>query len=162
MSLRTTDLCDAYPERVQPLTPLFHDYGGRRLWHGEIATVKVFEDNSRVREALEEAGRGRVLVVDGGGSMRCALVGDRIGAMAAGNGWAGVLVYGCIRDSVELAGIDLGVKALNTHPQRSLKKGVGERDVSVTFAGVTLSAGEWLYADEDGVIVADGELPPAE
>ncbi len=161
MNLRTTDLCDRYDDRVQVLSPLFHDYGGRRQWHGRIATVKVFEDNSLVREALEEAGEGRVLVVDGGGSMRCALLGDRMAVLALENGWAGVLVYGCVRDSAELSAIPLGVKALNTHPLRSVKKGVGEREVSVTFGGITFSAGQWLCADEDGIIVSDEPLEPS-
>ncbi|MCP1674709.1 regulator of ribonuclease activity A [Natronocella acetinitrilica] len=162
MSLRTTDLCDAHGDQVIALSPLFQDYGGKREWHGQIATVKVFEDNSLVRAALEEPGQGRVLVVDGGGSMRCALLGDQMADLALRNNWAGVLVYGCVRDAAELRDIAVGVKALNTHPQRSVKKGVGERDVPVTFSGVTFSAGQWLYADEDGVIVSAEALQPVE
>ncbi|HEX5512948.1 MAG TPA: ribonuclease E activity regulator RraA [Gammaproteobacteria bacterium] len=158
MRNKTTDICDQYSERLRIATPIFSDYGGRKLFEGRVVTVKVFEDNSLVRAALAEAGQGRVLVVDGGGSMRCALLGDQLAELGHGNGWAGVIVYGCIRDSADIAKIDLGVKALQTHPLRSVKKGVGERDVPVTFAGITIRPGDYLYADEDGVVVADEAL----
>ncbi|WP_290653729.1 ribonuclease E activity regulator RraA [Aquisalimonas sp.] len=158
MSLKTTDLCDEHSERLSVASPLFRDFGGRREFHGEVSTVKLFEDNSMVREALAEPGAGKVLVVDGGGSMRCALLGDKLAEMARDNGWSGIIVYGCIRDSADLAGMDIGVKALNTHPLKSEKKGVGERDASVTFAGITIRAGQYLYADEDGLIVAPEPL----
>ncbi|NLO80316.1 MAG: ribonuclease E activity regulator RraA [Xanthomonadaceae bacterium] len=158
MSNKTTDICDQFSERLRIAAPIFSDYGGRKQFAGKVTTVKVFEDNSLVRAALEEPGEGRVLVVDGGGSMRCALLGDQLAAMAQCNGWAGVVVYGCIRDSADIARIDLGVKALQTHPLRSVKKGVGERDVPVTFAGITIRPGDYLYADEDGVVVADEQL----
>ncbi len=154
MSLKTTDLCDDHSDHLAIATPLFRDFGGRRQFHGPISTVKVFEDNSLVRTALEEPGEGRVLVVDGGGSMRCALLGDNLAEMGRQNGWSGIVVYGCIRDSADIADMDIGVKALNTHPLKSVKKGEGERDASVTFAGITIRAGSYLYADEDGIIVA--------
>jgi len=154
MAIKTTDLCDRHEERLRVLAPLFGDYGGRHGFAGSVATVQVFEDNSRVREALEEAGEGRVLVVDGGGSLRCALLGDQLAAKARDNGWSGVVVYGCVRDAADLADLDIGIKALNTHPCRSVKRGEGERDVAVTFAGVTLRSGEWLCADADGIVVA--------
>ncbi len=153
MSKATTDLSDAYGDRLRILAPMFLDYGGRRAFSGPVVTVKVFEDNTRVREALSESGDGRVLVVDGGGSLRCALLGDNLAAMARDNGWSGIVVYGCIRDSGEIRELDIGVKALNVHPRRSEKRGEGERDVAVTFAGVTIRPGEWLYADDDGVVV---------
>ncbi|MFV8835990.1 ribonuclease E activity regulator RraA [Aquisalimonas sp. APHAB1-3] len=161
MSLKTTDLCDDHSDNLSIASPMFRDFGGRREFHGPISTVKVFEDNSLVREALSEPGEGRVLVVDGGGSMRCALLGDNIAELAINNGWNGVVVYGCIRDSADIATMDIGVKALNTHPLKSVKKGVGERDVSVTFAGITIRAGQYLYADEDGLIVAQEALHQA-
>ncbi|MCC5812132.1 MAG: ribonuclease E activity regulator RraA [Ectothiorhodospiraceae bacterium] len=154
MRLKTTDLCDDHSDSLRVLSPLFRDYGGKPMFHGRVTTVKVFEDNSLVRGALEEPGEDRVLVVDGGGSMRCALLGDNLAEMGQKNGWAGVLVYGCVRDAADLARIDIGVKALNTHPLKSVKKGVGDRDVPVTFAGVSFHPGDWLYADHDGVIVA--------
>ncbi|ABI56521.1 ribonuclease E activity regulator RraA [Alkalilimnicola ehrlichii MLHE-1] len=161
MSVPTTDLCDDFADELRVMNPMFRDFGGRVRFHGPVTTVKLFEDNSAVREALSEPGEGRVLVVDGGGSMRCALLGDNLAALGQKNGWAGVVVYGCVRDSAELATIDLGVKALNVHPLKSVKKGIGERDVTVTFAGITIQAGDWLYADEDGIVVARNSLVQA-
>ncbi|MBA1148759.1 ribonuclease E activity regulator RraA [Ectothiorhodospiraceae bacterium WFHF3C12] len=158
MAIKTTDLCDEHSDSLRIMAPIFLDYGRVRAFGGPVSTVKVFEDNSLVRAALEEPGQGRVLVVDGGGSTRCALLGDNLAELGRGNGWAGVVVYGCIRDSVDIAGIDIGVKALNTHPLKSVKKGVGERDVPVTFAGVTVQPGDYLYADEDGVILSGTAL----
>lgn len=158
MSFRTTDLCDDHVDDLRIVSPLFRDYGGRLQFNGPVSTVKVFEDNSLIREALEEPGRGRVLVVDGGGSMRCALLGGGLAALGQDNGWAGLVVYGCVRDAAELSGVTLGIKALNTHPLKSLKKGLGQRDVPVTFGGATFAAGDYLYADEDGIIVAEEAL----
>lgn len=158
MSFQTTDLCDDFADELRVMNPMFRDYGGRVGFYGPVTTVKLFEDNSLVREALSEPGEGRVLVVDGGGSLRCALLGDNLAAMGQKNGWSGVVVYGCVRDSGELAEIDLGVKALNVHPLKSVKKGIGERDVTVTFAGITMQPGDWLYADEDGIVVARNSL----
>ncbi|MEX0731833.1 MAG: ribonuclease E activity regulator RraA [Aquisalimonadaceae bacterium] len=161
MNLRTTDLCDDHSDELSIVSPLFRDYGGRRLFNGRVSTVKVFEDNSLVREALQEPGEERVLVVDGGGSMRCALLGGDLAELGHTNGWSGVVIYGCVRDAAELVVVDLGVKALNTHPLKSVKKGVGQRDVAVTFGGVTFNAGDHLYADEDGIIVSAEPFGPA-
>jgi regulator of ribonuclease activity A len=158
MSFKTSDICDAYSGTLRIASPLFADYGGRKVFHGPVTTAKVFEDNSLVREILEEAGEGRVLVVDGGGSMRCALLGDQLAELGCKNQWAGVVVYGCIRDSADIARIDIGVKALNTHPLKSVKRGIGERDVPVTFAGITIRLGDYLYADQDGMVVAEQAL----
>lgn len=157
MSFKTTDLSDEHPD-AQVAEPLLRHFGGRRSFHGPIATLRVFEDNALVRASLEEPGAGRVLVVDGGGSLRCALVGDQLAALGARNGWAGVVVHGCVRDSVDLATIDLGVLALATHPRRSVKRGEGERGGELHFAGLTLRPGMQLYADEDGVLVAERVL----
>jgi regulator of ribonuclease activity A len=158
MTQATTDLSDAHPE-VQVCEPLFADYGGRVAFHGPAKTLKVFEDNAMVRAQLEQPGGGRVLVVDGGGSMRCALLGDQLGALGVKNGWAGVIVYGCIRDSDAIAEMDLGVKALGTHPRKS-EKGLhsAQQDKVLSFAGVTIRPGAWIYADADGVIVADAAI----
>ncbi|MEW6166700.1 MAG: ribonuclease E activity regulator RraA [Pseudomonadota bacterium] len=155
MTYATTDLSDAHPE-AQVAEPIFGDFGGRLTFHGPIRTVKVFEDNAMVRALLEERGEGHVLVVDGGGSMRCALVGGNLGQLGVDNGWAGIVVYGCIRDSEEIAQQDIGVKALGTHPRKS-EKGLhdGKREREVSFAGVTFKPGAWLYADADGIVVAD-------
>jgi regulator of ribonuclease activity A len=155
MTFQTADLCDAHEGRTRVLAPMFRSFGGRRAFGGAIATLKVFEDNSLVRSALEGPGQGRVLVVDGGGSQRCALVGDQLALLGVKNGWSGVIVYGCIRDSRPIGEMDLGVFALATHPLKSIKKGVGDMDVPVTFGGVTFVPGHYVYADEDGVIVSD-------
>jgi regulator of ribonuclease activity A len=157
-STATTDLSDAHPE-AQVCEPMFSSYGGRRAFFGPVQTLKVFEDNALVRSTLETPGAGRVLVVDGGGSRRCALVGGNLAKLGASNGWAGILVHGCIRDSREIAGTDLGVMALGTHPRKSekgLHSAVSGR--GVTFAGVTFRVGGWLYADDDEVVVADGAI----
>ena len=154
MALATADLCDQHEGRVRVAEPMFRPYGGTLAFGGPIATVKVFEDNVLVRQALSEKGVGRVLVVDGGGSLRCALVGDQIAVLARDNGWAGIVVYGCIRDSLAINGLPIGVRALGTHPLKSIKKGAGDRGISVTFAGVTFVPGHYVYADADGVIVS--------
>ena len=162
MTFKTPDLCDEFEaelgKTVRVVAPMFQRYGARSSFSGEIVTLKVFEDNSLVREAFAENGRGKVLVIDGGGSLRCALVGDQLAILAQKNGWAGVVVYGCIRDSADINGIDIGVRALNTHPQKSIKKNVGDRDIAVTFGGVTFNPGEWLYVDDDGVLVSSKPL----
>jgi regulator of ribonuclease activity A len=154
MDLLTTDLCDAHEDTVRVVEPMFNSFGGRTAFHGRIATLKLFEDNSLVRKALGSPGEDRVLVIDGGGSLRRALVGDQLAEMGARNGWAGVVVYGCIRDSRAIGEMDIGVFALDTHPMKTIKKNVGDEDIPVTFGGVTFVPGEWLYADEDGVIVS--------
>jgi regulator of ribonuclease activity A len=115
----------------------------------------VFEDNSLVRKALETDGHGQVLVIDGGGSMRCALVGDQLAQLGVANGWAGIIVYGCIRDSKAIGTMDLGLFALGTHPLKSIKKGAGDTDIPVAFGGVSFVPGQYVYADEDGVIVSE-------
>jgi len=159
MTFKTPDLCDEFEaelgKRVRVVAPMFKRYGGRQTFSGQVVTLKLFEDNSLVRTAFGDDGRGKVLVVDGGGSLRCALVGDQLALLAQKNGWEGVVVYGCIRDSGDIAGIDLGVRALDTHPQKSVKRNVGERDLPVTFGGVTFHPGNYLYADEDGILVSD-------
>ena len=162
-SLLTTDLLDnnealIQQEQLRIVAPMFQRYGGKTAFAGQIVTLKLFEDNSLVRAVLGESGTGKVLVIDGGGSMRCALLGDQLAEMAVKNGWEGVVVYGCIRDSAAINSLPLGVRALNTHPLKTVKKNIGERDVNVTFGGVTLKPGEWLCADEDGVIVSTTSL----
>ena len=155
MAFQTADLSDQLSDTVQIAAPVFRDFGKHTRFRGPISTVKCFEDNSLVRAALEEPGQGRVLVVDGGGSLRCALLGDMLAALGVDNDWAGVLVYGCIRDSEVIADTEIGVKALATHPRKSVKKGVGERDVEVRFADVRFVPGHYLYADPDGVLVVE-------
>lgn len=152
------DLCDAFTDVVAVLEPMFSDFGGIDAFGGPVVTVKCFEDNSLVAEQVALEGKGRVLVVDGGGSMRCALLGDNLAQKAADNGWAGVLVYGCVRDVEILADISVGVQALAAHPRKSVKKGIGELDVPVTFGGVTIRPGDYLYADANGVLCSPRAL----
>ena len=154
----TADLSDEYGDEVRALLPGFVDYGGRRRFCGPVATLKVHEDNSLVREALEQDGQGRILVVDGGASMRCALLGDNLAQLGRDNGWTGIVISGCIRDAAVIAGIDIGVKALATNPAKSEKHGAGQRDVPVSFAGVTIEPGMHLYADEDGILISAHSL----
>jgi regulator of ribonuclease activity A len=154
----TADLCDAFPHLVQLAEPVFRDYGGVQKFAGPIETLRVHEDNSLVRAILETEGQGRVLVVDGGGSLRRAVVGGRLAALAHSNGWAGVLINGCVRDSAEIRGVEIGIRALNTAPMPSARTGAGQRGESLTFAGVTFAPGHFLYADEDGILLAGRNL----
>ena len=159
MSLKTTDLCDAHPKKVSVAEPIgFKDFGGARLFNGKIETVKCFEDNSFVRKALEQNGEGKVLIVDGGGSMRCALLGDMLGELGVKNKWNGIIVYGCIRDSAAMATLALGVKALNTIPLKINKRNEGQQNIPLRFAGVDFIPGEFVYADEDGIITSRESL----
>jgi len=156
--MKTCDLCDLHDAQVRVLELALQDFGGRIAFNGMVSTVRAYEDNSRVREAVEEAGQGRVLVIDGDGSMRRAMIGDLLAAKAAENGWAGVVVFGAIRDSDAIATIALGVKALGTCPRKTDRLGEGERDVELEFGGVRIRPGDWLCADEDGVVIADTDL----
>ncbi|HEX7804166.1 MAG TPA: ribonuclease E activity regulator RraA [Pseudoxanthomonas sp.] len=158
MSWTTPDLCDNHPE-VAVADPVFRDYGGNPAFCGRIVTIDCFEDNSRVRDLVATDGRGKVLVVQGGGSLRRSLLGDMLAERAVANGWSGLLINGCVRDVEALAKLPLGVKALAAFPVKTEKRGAGEVDVAVTFAGVTFLPGQWLYADGNGVIVANEELP---
>lgn len=158
MQYVTPDLCDAYPDLVQVVEPIFSNFGGRDSFGGQIVTVKCFEDNSLVKEQVELDGTGKVMVVDGGGSLRCALLGDMLAEKAARNGWQGLIVYGCIRDVDIVAQTDLGVQALASHPLKSNKRGVGELNIPVAFCGVTFRPGEYLYADNNGIVVSPEEL----
>ena len=158
MDYLTTDLCDAHEDKVRVVEPMFSSFGGREAFFGRIATLKLFEDNSLVRSTLTTPGDGRVLVIDGGGSLRRALVGDQLAEIAVKNGWAGILVYGCIRDSRAIGDMDIGVFAIDTHPMKTVKRNVGEAEIAVSFGGVSFVPGEWLYADEDGVIVSSSPL----
>jgi regulator of ribonuclease activity A len=154
----TCDLCDARKAdaALRVLPPVFLDFGGRAAFAGTVSTVKCFEDNSLVKAAVESPGEGRVLVVDGGGSLRRALLGGNLGAAAARNGWAGVLVDGCVRDVAELRALPLGIRALAALPLPTDKRNEGQRDVPVTVQGVRILPGERLVADADGIVVLPG------
>ncbi len=159
MSWSTCDLCDAHEDkiadgRLQALPPGYRHFGKRQRFAGPARTLKVFEDNALVRSMLEMPGEGNVLVVDGGGSLRSALVGGNLGKLAEGNGWAGIIVNGCVRDTLELDDCDVGVLALGTIPRRSERKGAGDKNVVVNMSGVLVHPGDMIYADEDGVLVS--------
>lgn len=158
MSICTPDLCDSFPDDVSVLEPLLRNFGGINAFGGQISTVKCHEDNSLVKTALDEPGKGRVLVVDGGGSMRRALLGDLLAQKAVSNGWAGVIVYGCIRDVDVIATLPLGVQAIAANPLKTDKRNEGQRDVALRFGGVEFVPGQYVYADNNGVIVAGKSL----
>ncbi|MDQ6680225.1 MAG: ribonuclease E activity regulator RraA [Pseudomonadota bacterium] len=153
----TCDLCDLHMADTsgafRVLPPVFHDYGGVPAFAGPVSTVKCCEDNSLVKAAFDSPGGGRVLVVDGGASLRRALVGGNVAAAAVRNGWAGIVVDGCVRDRAELAACALGIRALGLVPLPTDKRNQGERDVAVRVQGVWVRPGDWLYADSDGVVV---------
>ncbi len=158
----TCDLCDEHKNNTdgdfRVLPPVFKDYGRRIKFSGQVSTVKCFEDNTLVKAAVDSPGNGRVLVVDGGASLRRALVGGNLGKAAAKNGWAGVVVDGCVRDSAELAECDVGIRALALMPLPTEKRQEGQSDVAVQVQGVWVRPGDWLYADEDGIVVASRPL----
>lgn len=157
MNWTTPDLCDTHPE-VAVADPVFRDYGGNSAFCGRIVTIDCFEDNSRVRDLVAADGRGKVLVVEGGGSLRRSLLGDMLAEKAVANGWNGFVINGCVRDVEALVKLALGVKALAACPVKTEKHGVGEVDAEVSFAGIAFSPGHWLYADGNGVIVANRNL----
>lgn len=152
------DLCDHFEELVQVVEPMFGNYGGREAFGGEIVTIKAFEDNSLVREQVAQPGEGKVLVVDGGGSLRRAMLGDMLAEKAQKNGWEGIIIYGCIRDVNAIGDLELGVQALGVHPMKTEKLGAGQLNVPVTFGGVTFRPGEYVYADNNGVLAAPRKL----
>lgn len=158
----TCDLCDAHTNdssgAFRVLPPVFHDYGGRTRFTGPVHTVRCFEDNTPVKAAVESPGQGRVLVVDGGGSLRRALIGGNLAAAAARNGWAGVVIDGCARDAVELRACDVGIRALALMPLPTERRTEGQTGVPVQIQGVWVRPGDWLYADEDGIVVAERPL----
>lgn len=156
----TCDLCDAHRDgqTLRVLPPSFKSYGARRRFCGPVSTVKCYEDNSLVKAAVDSPGEGRVLVVDGGGSLRRALLGGNLGAAAARNGWAGVVIDGCVRDVAELAACEIGIRALASMPLPPVKRNEGQRDVPVQVQGLWLRPGDWLYADDDGIVAADRAL----
>lgn len=159
MSFKTTDLCDDFGDKARVLTPLFQDLGARRDFTGEAVTVKCFEDNSRIKELSAEPGVGKVLVVDGGASDRCALLGDIIAEDLVKNGWAGVLIYGYVRDRAVLEKLPIAIKSLGVSPRKSVKRSEGQVGDCVTFAGQTIANGDRLYGDDDGVIILNEPVP---
>lgn len=165
MSLLTCDVCDAHEEQLasgelQVLTPgVFQSFGQNRKFAGRVVTVKVFEDNVLVRKTLEEPGQGKVLVVDGGGSMRTALVGGNVAKLAETSGWAGLVIFGCVRDVDEINECAIGVRALAPCPVKSRKRGAGEKNVVVSVAGATIRPGDFCWVDNDGILVSTSVAP---
>lgn len=160
MNLTTTYLCDTYvgKENFQIAEPLLRSYGGNQAFSGSIATLRCFEDSAMLKKILAEKGGNRVLVVDGGGSHRCALLGAQLATMAFDNGWQGIVIYGCIRDTALLNKIPIGIRALHAHPLFCHGKDTGDHDVLITFAGVNFRKDHFLYADTDGIIVSETML----
>lgn len=154
----TPDLCDEHPDDVRVLAPLFRGFGGREAFSGPAVTVRCHEDNSRVKDLVGTPGEGRVIVVDGGGSTAKALLGDQLAQTALDQGWSGLVIHGAVRDVEILRTIDLGVQALGAIPLKTDKLGVGDVGLPVTFAGVTIEPGDWVYADANGVVVASRDL----
>ncbi|MEC5216312.1 regulator of ribonuclease activity A [Actimicrobium sp. GrIS 1.19] len=163
MNFATCDLCDANEDRLSANTllvmpPVFRAYGRHDSFSGPAATLKVFEDNVLVRTALESAGAGRVLMIDAGDSLRYGMVGGNLGKLAQTNGWAGIVITGCIRDVTELDACAIGIRALGVHPRRSQRNGAGAADLVIAMAGVTVRPGDWIYVDADGVLVSHDPL----
>ena len=164
MSIATTDLCDQFENDIHAglihvLPPVFQSFGQAQAFHGQAVTFKVFEDNTLIKKALEnDNGTGKVMVIDGGASVRCALVGGNIAKAGTQNGWAGIVGDGCVRDTGEINELAIGVRALAAMPLRSLKKGAGERDLGVHIQGVRVNPGDWVYADADGIVVSPKAL----
>ncbi len=161
-SFATADLIDAFGDELESCTVQFRSFGRWARFCGPVSTVRCLEDNKLVRQQVEQPGEGRVLVVDGGGSLRSALVGDILAELARSNGWSGIVVFGAIRDSAVIADMEFEVKAVGTNPRKSSKLGTGAVDVGVSFGEASFEPGDWLYSDADGIVVAQRELPLAE
>jgi regulator of ribonuclease activity A len=157
-NFQTADLIDDFGDRCASCDTQFRHFGTATHFHGRIRTVKCYDDNVLVRRALESPSKGEVMVVDGAGYLGSALVGDQMATLALQNGWAGIVIFGALRDSVALNSMDLGVKALGTNPKKSGKRGIGEVDVAVTFGNITFRPGAWIYSDPDGILVSNENL----
>ena len=156
--LPTTNICDKYFDKVRIVKPIFRDFGGRSTFFGKVVTLKTYDDNTKVRTTLERDGTGKILVVDGQGSMNCALLGGNLAALASKNNWSGIIINGCVRDRNELKEEKVGVKALASHPKKSNKDDGGEYGVTLSFGDIMIEDGEYLYADEDGIVISTTEL----
>lgn len=159
MSFSTADLYDQHLDNVKVALPMFQSYGNKKQFSGQIVTIKCHEDNTLVGDTLRnDNGLGKVLVIDGGGSLRCALVGDLIAAAAIENNWEGIVVYGCIRDSVTINAMEIGIRALNTNPQKTIKRKTGLLNEVVNFANVDFIPNQYIYVDEDGILLSTTAL----
>ena len=158
MQLLTADLVDEHESSLRCCEVQFRQFGGLARFSGPVRTVKSFEDNTLIKQALSEPGKGAVLVVDGGGSVRCSLLGDYLVGVGLKNGWAGLVIWGAVRDTVALGQLAIGLKALGANPLRSTKTGSGQRDIAVAFGGIVFRPNDWLYSDEDGIVVSERAL----
>ncbi|MFZ1321884.1 MAG: ribonuclease E activity regulator RraA [Ignavibacteria bacterium] len=159
MKINTTDLCDMFITKINVALPIgFKDFGGKKAFHGKIVTVKCFENNPLVREILETDGTNKVLIVDGGGSKKCALMGDNMAELAVNNNWEGIIIYGCIRDSVSISKLNIGLKALDVNPVKSGKTKSGELNCILDFANIEFVPDHFIYCDEDGIVVSEEKL----
>ena len=156
--LPTADICDNFPTKVLIARPIFKDFGGKTAFFGEVVTLKTLDDNTKVKKTLENDGTNQVLVVDNEGSMNCALLGGNLAALASQNNWSGIIINGCVRDQLEIMVENIGVKALAVHPKKSEKNDGGEYKVTLNFADISISDGDYIYADEDGIVVSKEEL----
>lgn len=158
MTYYTADLWDEYSDELTLLNLSLISYGKKDIFHGEIIALKVYEDNSLVKAELQTNGKGKVLMVDGGGSRRCALVGDNLAQLAIDNEWEGVIIYGCIRDSKQINEMEVGIKALGTCPAKSIKRNEGQKGIDLLIEGTKIKNGNFIYADQDGILVAEKQL----
>jgi len=157
-AFKTTDLYDAYLEELQVAAPIFRDFGGKDHFSGQIVTLQALEDNTFLKQSFASEGKGKVLVVDSAGSLRRAMMGDVMASLGASNGWEGVIINGCIRDSVDMAKVDIGVKALATIPRKTVKRNQGVLGIPLHFAEVIFHSNDYLYADEDGIVISSKAL----
>lgn len=157
--MKTADLMDLYQEELQSCEIQFKNYGGHAAFWGPCKTVKCENDNVLLRQMLERPANGHILMVDGGGSLKAALIGDIMAGIGRKNNWAGIVINGAIRDTVAIMQLGLGVKAIGSNPRRCQQNGDGESDAEISFGGITVKPGDWIYCDEDGVVVANRELP---
>ncbi len=160
MIFSTAELCDRYAgsEHLQIAEPVFKCFGAKAACQGQVSTIKTFEDTVLIRHSLEEPGTGRVLVIDGGGSHRCALIDRELAELACANGWEGLILYGCIRHSVSLQALPITLRALHAHPHQGHQRGSGDRNTLITIAGVNFRNDYYVYVDEDGIVVSDRAL----
>ena len=158
MNFSTADLFDDFEDQLQSCELPFQNFGGTKSFFGQISTIRCHEDNSLIRQTLSESGQGRVLVIDGAGSLRRALVGDLIAELARSNGWSGIVLHGAIRDSVAIGNLQIGLKALGTNPRKSTKTGSGFQNIPLQFGNICLTPNHWIYCDSDGIAVSPTNL----
>ena len=154
----TADLIDEHGDNLRSCAIQFRQFGRTKRFFGPVRTIKTIEDNALIKATLSQSGDGSVLVVDGDGSLQAALIGDTIAGLALANRWAGLIVFGAVRDTLSLANLDIGIKALGSNPRKSRKTGAGQLDIPVQIGGTTFRPGDWVYSDEDGLVLSGGPI----